>query len=264
MPRHRLSPFRSSVRIVATALALALIIGACGNDDDDRASDLDVEGWLATSSTTTSSTTTTSTTTTSTTTTEPPRSFTEADLRSVLLTQGDVPAQASEMDETLPPPRSVTDPPACGEGLSAEGPGEVRAARAFFEPVGFLSYQSTAQHTPGKVEDLDIFRAAIAGPCTEGFRYLGDDLNSFQRLTPLPDPQVGDDALAARFDVQYEVDGRQVEVWAYMVYFVRGDVAVQVQVISGAIPDEGLVGPDISIEEAVRLAQVLDGRVRAL
>lgn len=260
---HR-SRLRPRLCLVAGALVLALLAVGCGDDDEtsSRAS-LDVDGWLGTSSTT-STTEATTTTTTTTTTTAPPRQLTEADLARVLLRADDVPPQASEVDQTLPTPWAVTDPPACGEALAGDGPGEVRAAQGFFEPEGFLTYRSIAQYTPGDTQDLQPFRAGIAGPCAEGFRYVEDGVESFQRFEPLSDPRVGDDSLAARFEMQYEIDGRQVEVWAYMVYFVRDGVSVQVQIVTGAIPEEGLVGPDIGIDEVIHLARLLDDRVRAL
>ncbi len=251
---------RRRKRLTVGLIALVLVASGCGGDSDGDAS-LDLGAWITTTSTTTTTTTTEATTTT---TTAPPRVIGEDDLRGVLLAPGDVPAVASEPDEGLPSTFTVTDPPECGEVLSSEGPGDIRVASAFFEPVGFLSYQSVAQYTPGEVEDLDAFRRGVAGPCSEGFRYVDDGVESFQRFSPLPDPEVGDDALAARIDVQYEIDGRVVDMWAYMVYFVRDGVAVQVQIVTGAITAEGQRGPDISIEEVVDIARVLDQRVQAL
>jgi len=247
-PRRRLA--------IGAAVALGLVVAACGDDDG--------AGTTTTSSTT--STDATSTTAEPTTTTEPPRRLSVEELRGVLLRPDEVPGHL-ELDEEDPAPDGWrgTDPPECGEMLNAGGTGEVRATTTYSDPRGYLSYSAVAEHTPGEVVDLDVFREAFAGPCaTFGYETEGGDRGTF-RLALIRDLEdLGDDAMLGRMDIVWEQPEYQVEQTVFTAYFRRGDVSIQVDVSSTSVPARDAYGPEITPEEAEQLARRIDTDLAAL
>lgn len=259
MPRHaeRLS------RRWAIALVAPLLVASCGGDDGDEGSDAGGLAALVTTTTTvelSSSETEPPTSTTVAPTTTVPERLEEDDLRSLLLQPGDVPEGLIE-EEFEPSGEFATDPPACGEVLNGDGPGEVQLAVSFHEEGAYLVYESFVDHTPGSAEDLDEVRAAIAGPCSETFTLLADPPLQ-QRLEPLPDPDLGEDSLAARIFFEFVHEGQPVTGEGYMVYFRRGDVWLQVQVVTAVFP--GLEVREVSFDEVLRAAELVDRRAAAL
>lgn len=250
-----LSPRR---RLATGAVAvLCLLVAACG--DDDQAD-------TTTTSSTTSTEATTTTTEATTTTTEPPRRLSADELRGILLRPDEVPDHL-ELDEEDPSPGGWqgTDPPECGEMLNEGGTGEVRATTTYSDPRGYLSYGAVAEHTPGQEVDLDVFREAFAGPCaTFGYETDGGDRGTF-RLALIRDLEdLGDDAMLGRMDIVWEQPEYQVEQTVFTAYFRRGDVSVQVDVSSTSVPARDVFGPEITPEEAERLARRIDADLVAL
>lgn len=254
-------------RSAALALVLALVAAGCGDDDADGPG-----GGLASLITTTTQLSnddpdpdveaTTTTAAPTTTTTAAPRELTRDELEAVLLLPEDVPEGLVRGDHLDDDSVYETDPPACGEGLSGDT-AEITIATSLYDPNSYLSYEAFVDYTPGVVEDLDRYRAAIAGPCSEPFVQHGETEMHMQ-MALLPDPEVGDDAMAARLDVEWVDQGHAIDAHAYMVFLLVDDVAIQVQLVTADVPSAGFAAAEISLDEVVRVAERIAQRVAAL
>lgn len=254
-------PVRARAAVLLAVAALAA--GACGDDtsDDDAGGGLSS---LVATTTTTEAPAATTTTAAPTTTTEAPRPLTPDDLRSVLLQPEDVPLHFVAGEEIEGNQPFVTDPPDCGSALGGGEASAISFGTTYFDPDGYHAYESYVDHTPGLEHDLEELRRALAGACTEPFTVEVDGVAVQQRFELLADPDLGDDALAARLDVDFVQEGHAVDAEAFMVYVRRGDVLVQVQAVTGDAPSAGIAAVELDLDDVVRVARRIDERLVAL
>ncbi|QGG96403.1 hypothetical protein [Actinomarinicola tropica] len=247
-------------RIVALVVAASLLSVGCGDGEEGAVADLSS---LVTTTTGVPATTTTQAAPSSTT-TVPPRPLSADDLRTVLLRPEDLPDHFVAGEQIEGDTAFVTDPADCGEALAAGEPADVSLGTTYVDPNVYLAYESYADHTPGRVDDLAPLRAALRGPCSEPFTTDLSGIPSVQRFDLLPDPDLGDDAVAARLEVEFVQEGHAVVGEAFVVTFQRDDVLVQVQAVTGDAPSAGLAAADLDLEDVLRVARRIEDRLAAL
>lgn len=240
--------------LAATVLAIAACGGSAG---DATPTETTINPPSTTAPTTTSSTSSPETTV--------PR-LTEDDLRTAALQASDLPAGFLATTD-LEPAVYVTDPVECGHELGPEhaGPINDEVRRDAHHESGLLGYtHSITSYATGQGADLDRLRAAFAGPCAADFTSPYGDITAVHRFAPLPDPDLGDDALAAALTITYVYDGYDATTSVVLVGVQRGPTWSVLQLASTDIPGAGHFGDGATIDAVIEVARQIDDRVVAL
>lgn len=259
---------RRTTSLVAVAILLAAVAAACG-DDSDASARPDLGELVDPTTTTTEPPTTTTEATT--TTTEARRVFTPTEVATVMLSQADVPGYGPPIvtggGERVD---FVTDPPECGatmDEIALDHDPVIELSSYFDSEDAYTTVTQAVAFAPDHdhADMLDRMREAIAGPCATPFHtdVLGWATGTLTYV-PGPDPDVGEDALSYTMQMDIVQEGVHVNARTEIVVMNRGPFLVTVQVLTGGAADGSFVGPEVTREDAIAYAGVMDERARAL